>query len=448
MSIPEGLRYYILRNEDIVPLVPVDQLPFRLQDIPRQLTSCQVDEAGWEFVGKTQDRSAMLAIQAPAALFSQPVLSTKTTYLAPDHDVRETPLLAGQELQPRREVSSASAAHQEQVGLDPSNLSGPSRTAFVSDMIGSVYPKVKQHPDSCTLTPSRAHSAPRQKEYCDFWMRTGECNYADFTKSREGKGCIYKHEMPSDRNKLRELGFPHGVPRWYKEKTAIAAAGGLIWSRGAVEDSPDRKLSEEPAASRAFSPPTFINTRGKERLTPMTVKPHKALVEVGDLISFDESPLATPASSSRASTGSCSSGTSGGTENLVFPPSKLLLQTMASTLREHVRQIPNMVSEDKSEKQPVKDSSLASDNQSNANSPTSQSKCTYGRSRRRKHFERPATSGPQNGLARSKHATGSSSKKADNPSKGGKRRGSVEDPQSEITQRQHGPYRKEKLKGH
>ncbi|UPX15391.1 uncharacterized protein EKO05_0005838 [Ascochyta rabiei] len=441
MTLPEGLRYYILRDNVAVPLAPIDQLPFQLQDLPRQLTPCQASDAGWKLVGKTQVRSSMLAIQAPAAFFSQPVPPTKTTYLAPDHEVRENPLFSAQELWPLRKVPSKSVVHPKQTSLPPTNLSSPARTAFVTDVIEPVCSRNTQRPNHCTLTPSHTQPASRMKEYCDFWMRTGECNYADFTKSREGKGCIYKHEMPSDRNKLRELGFPHGVPRWYKEKTAIAAAGGLNWSRGTVQDSHDRKLSEEPRASRAFSPPKFINIRNEEMSKSMTVDPQKAPVEVGDLISFDDSPAATTASSPQALTSSCSGSTSDDTEVLVFPPSKLLLQTMASTFREHVMQIPDKASEDMSGNQPVSDSSLASDNKSHAKLFTSHPK---HRSRQRKPVEHPANSGSQNGLARSKHATSSNSKKAENLSKGGKRRGNGIDPQTTITQRQSALHEKDK----
>jgi hypothetical protein len=50
------------------------------------------------------------------------------------------------------------------------------------------------------------------KEFCTFWIRTGECDYTQ-------QGCFYKHEM-SDRTRLTELGSRE-VPRWWKEKISI-----------------------------------------------------------------------------------------------------------------------------------------------------------------------------------------------------------------------------------
>ncbi|XPS92294.1 hypothetical protein M3J09_001693 [Ascochyta lentis] len=451
MTLPEEVRCYVLRDSIVVPLIPVDQLPFRLQGVPRQLTPCQMEEAGWRLVGKTQERPSMLAIQAPTALSSKPAPPTKTTYLPPDHNVRKEPLLPAQELQSFRQNSATAAIHREQTNLRPTNTSPLRRPSSEDDVIAPIYPRHVQRPEQLTVIPPRTQLAPRQKEYCDFWMRTGECNYADFTKSREGKGCIYKHEMPSDRNKLRELGFPHGVPKWYKEKTAIAAAGGLNWSRrGMAQDSYDRKLSDEPVASQAFNPSNFIKTRnecgGESTSKPTTLEVKQAPVEVEDLISFEETctPVATPEPCPQEFASFCSSVTSCDTDVLSFPPSKLLLQTMASTLREEAKQAPDRALEDKGEAQPTNNSSAASENEIQAK-PSTHSKRKF---RQRKIAERLATPGPQNGLAQSKHAPGSKTKKVDNPCKGGKRRGNGMDPQSEITQHQHAFREKEKLKGH
>ena len=48
-----------------------------------------------------------------------------------------------------------------------------------------------------------------QKKYCSHWMRTGECDYMQ-------TGCKYKHEMPVDKETLRNCGFRE-IPRWFVE---------------------------------------------------------------------------------------------------------------------------------------------------------------------------------------------------------------------------------------
>ena len=69
-----------------------------------------------------------------------------------------------------------------------------------------------------SLTPS-----PKKKEkvYCSFWIRRGECDYTQ-------QGCLYKHEMPTDRETLRELGISM-IPRWWREANAVKV-GGSGWS--------------------------------------------------------------------------------------------------------------------------------------------------------------------------------------------------------------------------
>ena len=37
MALPRDVSYYIVRNGVDVPLVPVDELPFRLEGVPQRL---------------------------------------------------------------------------------------------------------------------------------------------------------------------------------------------------------------------------------------------------------------------------------------------------------------------------------------------------------------------------------------------------------------------------
>lgn len=296
MTLPLGVRYYILRNNVVVPLVPVDQLPLQPRDLPHQLTPCQMNEAGWKFVGETQEPPSLFSSTTFASQSAPP---TKTQYLSPDHNVRKELVHAVQELQFPREGPPASSVLPEHSVHHPIIVSLEGRPASVADITAPIYSPDEKRSDRHAPLISQVQPAVRQKEYCDFWMRTGECNYADFTKSREGRGCIYKHEMPSDRNKLRELGFPHGIPRWYREKTAIAAAGGLKGSQYRMsEDNYMRKISDEPRESQSFDPSSFAHARNPphdQRKSDQTdIEASRLPLVIGDLISFDESPIASP----------------------------------------------------------------------------------------------------------------------------------------------------------
>ncbi|KAF3491763.1 C-x8-C-x5-C-x3-H type zinc finger protein [Arthroderma uncinatum] len=57
-----------------------------------------------------------------------------------------------------------------------------------------------------------------KKEYCSFWLRHGECDY-------QQQGCIFKHEMPTDKPTLDKLGL-RAIPRWYREKHGVKGVGG------------------------------------------------------------------------------------------------------------------------------------------------------------------------------------------------------------------------------
>ena len=69
----------------------------------------------------------------------------------------------------------------------------------------------------------------RIKEYCSYWLRHGECDYAQ-------QGCLYKHEMPLDRGVLEKLGL-RDIPRWYREKHGLASYLGGNVSVGIQENS-------------------------------------------------------------------------------------------------------------------------------------------------------------------------------------------------------------------
>ncbi|CAG5158670.1 uncharacterized protein ALTATR162_LOCUS5197 [Alternaria atra] len=226
-ALPEGLRYYLLRGDIIggsmmVPLVPVDQLPFQLQGIPRQLTHRQISDGGWKLCSETNQASSALLIQAPTATSfpCHPSPTAKPRYLAPDHHVR------AESQQPR---STPMATFER-----PSSL---------TDAFASIYQEDAQRLGYRVSHPSGVEPDPSKKEYCTHWIKTGECDWTAI-------GCKFKHEMPSI-EKLRELGFVRGVPRWWKEKSAIVARPPT-WMQRRLAGNEDADQAGEMPEPRAF----------------------------------------------------------------------------------------------------------------------------------------------------------------------------------------------------
>ncbi|KAF2628598.1 hypothetical protein BU25DRAFT_466336, partial [Macroventuria anomochaeta] len=251
MTLPPGVRYSILRNNVQVPLIPIDQLPFQLQCLPRSLTPLQSDEEGWKSIGETREPALPLSIRAPADLHpSQSVPPTKTAFLPPDHDARKDLAIKAQVSQPLIETPPASVAPTEQAIHHPTRTSSAGCPASVIDTIASIHPEEVQYPAFRRPYPSGIEPDPSKKEYCTHWIRTNSCDYMQ-------QGCRYKHEMP-DRNKLEELGFPQ-IPKWYRDRMAISA-GGSSWLRPRMTlEHNDRQLSTEPPASPSFHPSTLVH---------------------------------------------------------------------------------------------------------------------------------------------------------------------------------------------
>ncbi|KIW04100.1 uncharacterized protein PV09_04915 [Verruconis gallopava] len=91
--------------------------------------------------------------------------------------------------------------------------------SLVSQNTSKLRNKDKPPCPSAATTSARYHhhllrssesSTRDSKEYCTYWIRTGECDYVQ-------QGCRYKHEMPS-LDRLREIGFTKGYPKWWLEK--------------------------------------------------------------------------------------------------------------------------------------------------------------------------------------------------------------------------------------
>ena len=267
-----GLRYYLLRSDAIggsvmVPLVPVDQLPFQLQGIPRRLTHRQISDEGWRLCSETNEVSSALAIQAPimTSYLTQPSPTTSPRYLAPDHHVRaEQQMTSVDYYRPTRlfhqsptvansAQSSALVNSPDQHRPTPSiTLESPSS---LTDTFASIYPKDGKRLGYRLPHPSGIEPDPSKKEYCTHWIQTGDCSFAAI-------GCKFKHEMPGI-EKLRELGFVRGIPRWWKEKTAIVPRPPT-WMQRRLAGNEDAEYAGEVPEPREFPDPSTLKLRTTE----------------------------------------------------------------------------------------------------------------------------------------------------------------------------------------
>jgi hypothetical protein len=446
-ALPEGLRYYLLRGSMMVPLVPADQLPYQLQGIPHQLTHRQISDGDWKLCSETNDIASELLVQAPTAISvpSHPVLANKSRYLAPDYHVRVEP-----QAMPASETRSsrlsqpfpAIATTAVPPHTAPATLERPSS---LTDTFASIYQKDAQRLGYRVPHPSGIEPDPSKKEYCTHWIKTGECDWT-------AVGCKFKHEMPSI-EKLRELGFVRGIPRWWKEKSAIVARPPT-WMQRRLAGNEDAEQAGTMPEARMFPDPLSFRVRKAEgrdllddevqqprgilkrspsprqatmgRPTPPPTparEPSRAARQVSDLlIDLDDTSAPPPSPES-----SCSSVASAESSEEQIPPSRTSASLPSSPKTEREASLPvhsktppkTVVTKNTTDKEPStrrhSSVSWASDTEDDTpmlTKPTTKSpRPTQHRrkpaSRSSHNNKRPATTPtkPYSGLAASKHAT-------------------------------------------
>ncbi|KAF1911455.1 hypothetical protein BDU57DRAFT_403084, partial [Ampelomyces quisqualis] len=250
---PDGLRYYILRGNVMVPLVPVDQLPFQLEGVPRQLSHRQMSDECWKLLKETEHVATSLAIRKPLITSTyQHAPAAKSRFLAPDHQVRLELTAETEQSQPTDQRTLLQKAAPP--ALDPRNISPPGvhkSLDSLTDTFASIYHKDAQRFGYRMPYPSGIEPDPSKKEFCTHWIKTGECAFISV-------GCKYKHEMPTT-EKLRGLGFTQ-LPRWWKEKSAVTTRGPTWMQRRLAAGNEDSEDGGDASDPRTFpDPSTFTN---------------------------------------------------------------------------------------------------------------------------------------------------------------------------------------------
>ncbi|KAF2025878.1 hypothetical protein EK21DRAFT_75351, partial [Setomelanomma holmii] len=254
-ALPEGLRYYLLRNLVMVPLVPVDQLPFQIQGVPRHLAHRQMSDENWKLLQETDLVATPLSIQAPSNISSPS--ADRPRFLAPDYCVRAVGASPAENRSRPGHSSLVTSTNIQRASDVPRAAPTPAseRSTFWTDSFAAIYPKDAQHLGYRMPCPSGIEPDPSKKEFCTHWIRTGECAFTSV-------GCKYKHKMP-EIDKLRELGFTQ-QPKWWKEKSAIATRGPTWLQRHLASGGDSSSLPQEVPSPRALPDPSTFKIRSAE----------------------------------------------------------------------------------------------------------------------------------------------------------------------------------------
>lgn len=260
-------QFFVTRhNGSMVPLIAMDELPVHVQirGVPRSLSP--FDIAGMTQVGAQESRHQYYVVEGINN--SRPIIpdspgpdeSSKPTTKGPVRNVKDiatlfdsihadpawkirgtsprgsTPELPAGTSKPKA-TSDVPGALPKAYGIEeqpPRELAGtPLSSANISllddleitDSSATVSTNTVATPstttDKSTLPPWKrtanvpAAAIPGNKVYCTYWVRHGECDYAQ-------QGCVYKHEMPLDLSTLELVGH-RDIPRWYREKHGLAS---------------------------------------------------------------------------------------------------------------------------------------------------------------------------------------------------------------------------------
>ncbi|PSN73454.1 hypothetical protein BS50DRAFT_582987 [Corynespora cassiicola Philippines] len=258
INLSKGMRYYILRERDnaLVPLVPVDQLPVELVDIPRHLSHRQMSEGHWKFVCETEEPAAKFSIQTSNGRTESLGYRRDAFiphYLAPDHQINGKSTVTPDDIPQDRWIGLLNSSPPLPNPADSRPVE-QRRATFSEDLshiphadsFASAYSRGAQRVGYRSALSSGIAPDPCKKEYCTHWIKTGECAFLS-------QGCRFKHEMPTI-EKLKELGFTNGIPKWYQTKTAVSARGPTWMEKRLIQTKSHGSEEIERPSLRVFDP--------------------------------------------------------------------------------------------------------------------------------------------------------------------------------------------------
>jgi len=251
------LTHYIARTDgSLVPLIPADELPIgmSLVSVPRSLNIDQVFALHRVATLPNSGLHFMLENRSSKPLQPTPVHSDtgpRSTLLSPAPQAIQA---VSAVLESTSDSASSNAFETVERESSSSRASRPTSRAQarIDAIVASTPPPDPTEQDENTIRydlpvpPSGIRPAPHRKEYCTYWIRTGECDFIQQT-------CMYKHDMP-DLPTLFRIGF-RSVPAWWLEKEAREADEARLNARERTSNwvgrGGNRQLSVEGPVNRA-----------------------------------------------------------------------------------------------------------------------------------------------------------------------------------------------------
>lgn len=100
---------------------------------------------------------------------------------------------------------------------------------------GGVGIPLRTGSDAASTSSSNGNSTTRpkrnpkdQKVYCTYWIRNGECSFVQ-------GGCMYKHEMPADKETLKKVFGTDKYPNWWVRRQGELEFEEKAKARGDLE---------------------------------------------------------------------------------------------------------------------------------------------------------------------------------------------------------------------
>ncbi|EXJ94839.1 hypothetical protein A1O1_03237 [Capronia coronata CBS 617.96] len=279
MSEQQALKpqFFVTRQNGVmVPLIAMDELPVHVQlrNVPRILDPYNI--AGMIGVGFYESRHQYYVVEA--------LNNSKPLFLDSIHAPHSDRIQAASSRTnvanrwtaaavPRTPVQSP--APPKAFGVDeqrPSGADSGSCTSSTLSVGSESKPVYSNNVSNLSAKASAVAASNKQpnigqskvpagsKEYCSFWIRRGECDYAQ-------QGCVYKHEMPLDLPTLERIGH-RDIPRWYREQYGLGSllvAGGQSGPSFGVSDpkAVDRKWRVSDDAKRMICHGLGVAARGQ-----------------------------------------------------------------------------------------------------------------------------------------------------------------------------------------
>ena len=220
-------QFFLCRPQTntIVPLIALDELPptITIRGVPRALDL--KDLTGMTGVGPVEPRHRTHIVEMPNESTASRAPKTGGGLGLSDSIFATSDCTLGQSTNPNIFPQPPKAyGILEQM---PSHITSPVTgnqvpvSSFTSPPTFDRPLRIDRNPGPNPLPPWQDSTsvpmrvAPGVKEYCSYWLRCGECDYAQ-------QGCLYKHEMPLNRDVLERLGH-RDIPKWYREKHGLGS---------------------------------------------------------------------------------------------------------------------------------------------------------------------------------------------------------------------------------